>query len=178
MNRPNERRSDAFKRIGKCAPHRRRRWASSACGWSQAGYRGDEALPCSSASAWVRVLRVPGVGDADLRRRTSCSRSAAAALGYLLPGMVLARMAKKRQHRIRLSLADALDLLVVSVEAGLGLDQALAARRRGARVRAQGSVDELRLVNLELRAGKARSDALRNLADRTGVDDLCRSSPC
>ena len=45
--------------------------------------------------------------------------------GYVLPGMVLARMAKRRAHRIRLSLADALDLLVVSVEAGLGLDQAL-----------------------------------------------------
>ena len=45
--------------------------------------------------------------------------------GYLLPGIVLARLAKRRAHRIRLSLADALDLLVVSVEAGLGLDQAL-----------------------------------------------------
>ena len=46
-------------------------------------------------------------------------------VGYVLPGMALARLAKRRAHRIRLSLADALDLLVVSVEAGLGLDQAL-----------------------------------------------------
>ena len=81
-------------------------------------------------------------------------------------------MAKKRQHRIRLSLADVLDLLVVSVEAGLGLDQAL--QRVGEELASthQDLSEELRLVNLEMRAGKARSEALRNLADRTGVDDL------
>jgi tight adherence protein C len=86
--------------------------------------------------------------------------------------MVLARLAKRRAHKIRLSLADALDLLVVSVEAGLGLDQAL--QRVGAELAfAYPELsDELRLINLELRAGKARAEALRNLADRTGVDDL------
>ena len=86
--------------------------------------------------------------------------------------MLLARMAKRRAHRIRLSLADMLDLLVVSVEAGLGLDQALS--RVGAELAFAypDLSDELRLINLELRAGKPRSEALRNLADRTGVDDL------
>jgi tight adherence protein C len=95
-----------------------------------------------------------------------------AALGYLLPSMVLGRLAKKRQHKIRLSLADVLDLLVVSVEAGLGLDQAL--QRVGEELASTHPdlSEELRLVNLEMRAGKARSEALRNLADRTGVDDL------
>ena len=65
-----------------------------------------------------------------------------------------------------------LDLLVVSVEAGLGLDQAIS--RVGAELAfAYPELsDELRLINLELRAGKARAEALRNLADRTGVDDL------
>jgi tight adherence protein C len=92
--------------------------------------------------------------------------------GYLLPGMVLARLAKRRQHRIRLSLADALDLLVVSVEAGLGLDQALMRVATELSAAYPDLADELKLVNLELRAGKARSEALRNLADRTGVDDL------
>ena len=94
------------------------------------------------------------------------------ALGYLLPGMVLARMAKRRAHRIRLALADMLDLLVVSVEAGLGFDQAIS--RVGAELTfAYPELsDELRLINLELRAGKPRAEALRNLADRTGVDDL------
>ena len=95
-----------------------------------------------------------------------------AAFGYLLPSMVLGRMAKKRQHRIRLSLADVLDLLVVSVEAGLGLDQALQRVGEELATTHPDLSDELRLVNLEMRAGKARADALRNLADRTGVDDL------
>jgi tight adherence protein C len=93
-------------------------------------------------------------------------------LGYVFPGMVLARKAKKRQHRIRLSLPDALDLLVVSVEAGLGLDQALARVGQELAFAHPDLSSELRLVNLELLAGRGRSEALRNLADRTGVDDL------
>lgn len=96
----------------------------------------------------------------------------AAAIGYLLPGMWLARMAKKRQHRIQLSLPDALDLLVVSVEAGLGLDQAMARVAQELVFAHPELSGELRLVNLELLAGTARSEALKNLADRTGVDDL------
>ena len=93
-------------------------------------------------------------------------------LGYVLPGMVLARLAKRRQHRIRLALPDALDLLVVSVEAGLGLDQALARVGQELRSAYPDLSHDLRLVNLELLAGTARSEALRNLAERTGVDDL------
>jgi tight adherence protein C len=71
-----------------------------------------------------------------------------------------------------MSLADALDLLVVSVEAGLGLDQALARVAQELAFAYPDLSSELRLVNLELLAGTARPDALRNLADRTGVDDL------
>src|SRR6185369_6107799 len=95
-----------------------------------------------------------------------------AALGYLLPTMALGRLAKRRQHRIRLGLADALDLLVVSVEAGLGLDQAIQRVGEEIAFAHPDLSDELRLINLELRAGKARSDALKNLGDRTGVDDI------
>jgi tight adherence protein C len=96
----------------------------------------------------------------------------AAGLGYVLAGVVLARLAKARQHRLRLSLPDALDLLVVSVEAGLGLDQAI--QRVGEElVSAHPELaEDLKLINLELRAGKPRPEALHNLADRTGVDDL------
>jgi tight adherence protein C len=97
---------------------------------------------------------------------------AACGLGYLLPGIVLARLAKRRQHRIQLALPDALDLLVVSVEAGLGLDQAIQRVADEIAFAHPDLSDELRLINLELRAGKGRSDALRNLAERTGVDDV------
>src|SRR4030095_230144 len=66
----------------------------------------------------------------------------------------------------------ACDLLVVSVEAGLGLDQALTRVGQELAFAYPELADELRLINLELRAGKPRPEALRNLADRTGVDDL------
>src|SRR5207248_7624235 len=84
----------------------------------------------------------------------------------------LARLAKRRQHRMRMGLPDALDLLVVSVEAGLGLDQAIQRVGQELAFAHPDLCDELRLINLELRAGKARSEALQNLADRTGVDDV------
>jgi tight adherence protein C len=96
----------------------------------------------------------------------------AAGVGYVFPGFLLARIAKRRQHRIRLSLPDALDLLVVSVEAGLGLDQAIQRVADELAFAHPELAEELRLINLELRAGKARSDALHNLAERTGVDDV------
>ena len=94
------------------------------------------------------------------------------AFGYIMPSIVLARRARARQHRIRLSLPDALDLLVVSVEAGLGLDQAMQRVALELDFAHPELCEELRLVNLELRAGKGRADALHNLAERTGVDDV------
>jgi len=93
-------------------------------------------------------------------------------LGYILPGIVLARMAKKRKHKMQLALADALDLMVVSVEAGLGLDQAIIRVADELAFAYPDLSDELKLVNIELRAGKARTEALRNLGDRTGLEDV------
>jgi tight adherence protein C len=94
------------------------------------------------------------------------------ALGFLLPRFVLKRMIRERQRRIRVGLADALDLTVICVEAGLSLDQAMARVGQDLRYAHQDLSDEFYLVNLEMRAGKPRPEALRNLADRTGVDDL------
>jgi tight adherence protein C len=93
-------------------------------------------------------------------------------IGYVVPGMILARLAKRRQHLIRLGLPDVLDLLVVSVEAGLGLDQALQRVGEELAFAHPDLSDELRLVNLQLRAGKGRTEALHNLGERTGVDDV------
>ena len=140
----------------------------------QAGYRRDEALTIffGIRVAFALLLFAVLLDRRSSRGRTSRWRSAALGLGYILPGMVLARIAKRRAHRIRLSLADMLDLLVVSVEAGLGLDQALQRVGQELAFAYPELSDELRLINLELRAGKPRSEALRNLADRTGVDDL------
>jgi tight adherence protein C len=93
-------------------------------------------------------------------------------LGFLLPRFILKRMIKARQHRIRIGLADALDLTVICVEAGLSLDQAMARVGDDLNHAHPDLSDEYHLVNLEMRAGKPRPEALRNLAERTGVDDL------
>jgi len=93
-------------------------------------------------------------------------------LGFLLPRFFLKRMIKDRQQRIRLALPDALDLTVICVEAGLALDQAMMRVGQDLHHAHPDLSDEFHLVNLEMRAGKPRAEALRNLVDRTGVDDI------
>src|SRR6185436_5026069 len=96
----------------------------------------------------------------------------AAALGFYIPRFVLNRMISKRQQRIQWALADALDLMVIAVEAGLGLNAAL--NRVGEEMKDlhPDMNRELELVNLEIRVGRSREEALRNLTERTGVDDI------
>jgi tight adherence protein C len=92
--------------------------------------------------------------------------------GFFVPRFVLKRMIRERQHRIRLALPDALDLTVICVEAGLALDQAMMRVGEDLHHAHAELSDEFHLVNLEMRAGKPRAEALRNLVDRTGVDDI------
>jgi tight adherence protein C len=94
------------------------------------------------------------------------------ALGFILPRFILKRMIRDRQNRIRLGLPDALDLTVICVEAGLALDQALMRVGQDLHHAHPDLSDEFHLVNLEMRAGKPRAEALRNLVERTGVDDI------
>jgi tight adherence protein C len=94
------------------------------------------------------------------------------ALGFFIPRFFLKRMIKDRQRRIRIALPDALDLTVICVEAGLALDQALLRVGEDLHHAHPDLGDEFHLVNLEMRAGKPRAEALRNLVDRTGVDDI------
>jgi tight adherence protein C len=94
------------------------------------------------------------------------------AFGFFLPRFFLKRMIKDRQHRIRIALPDALDLTVICVEAGLALDQAMLRVGQDLHHAHPDLSDEFHLVNLEMRAGKPRAEALRNLVDRTGVDDI------
>jgi tight adherence protein C len=139
----------------------------------RAGFRGDEALPLFYAiRATVAIAAFLLLATPVVMRPNSLLAFGALGLGYLLPSMALAKLAKRRQHRMRLGLADTLDLLVISVEAGLGLDQALLRVGEELSFAHPDLSDELRLVNLELRAGKARIEALHNLAERTGVDDV------
>jgi tight adherence protein C len=139
----------------------------------QAGYREPQHLTIYfglrgflAAAALVTVI-VTGWGQGNPTLFVALP-----ALGYILPRFVLKRMIKARQIAIRLALPDALDLTVICVEAGLGLDQALqrvAEELKAAHIELS---EELGLVHLEMRAGKPRQEALRNLALRTGVDDV------
>jgi len=162
---------DTLKKFGAMAPQSRKEMGKLQQRLITAGYRGHEAIAVFfgirlGCALGIFALLVVVAKSNLLLALGGC------ALGYLLPSMVLGRMAKKRQHRIRLGLPDALDLLVVSVEAGLGLDQAI--QRVGAELdfAHPDLSSELRLINLELRAGKARIEALHNLAERTQVDDI------
>jgi tight adherence protein C len=163
----------ALKRVGERAPKSTKEMGTLRLRLVQAGFRRDEALTIFLGIRVAFALALFSVFATSIFARPNIAMALGAlGLGYILPGMVLARLAKRRSHRIRLSLADMLDLLVVSVEAGLGLDQAMQRVGQELAFAYPELSDELRLINLELRAGKPRSEALRNLADRTGVDDL------
>ena len=164
---------DSLKRIGAVAPH-----SSSEMGKLQrkllwAGYRSHEAITVFfGIRIGCALLGFALLATPILMRPNLLLALGTCGLGYLLPSMALGRLAKKRQHRIRLGLPDALDLLVVSVEAGLGLDQAIQRVGEELAFAHKDLSDELRLINFELRAGKARAEALHNLAERTGLDDI------
>jgi tight adherence protein C len=95
-----------------------------------------------------------------------------AGLGYFLPNIFLERRIAYRKRQILDSFPDAMDLIIVCVESGLGLDAALARVSEEMHMISPVLGEELHLINLELRAGSSRERALRNLALRTGVEDI------
>lgn len=97
---------------------------------------------------------------------------AAAIAGYILPELWLGGLVRARQHRLQKGLPDALDLLVLCIEAGLGLDQALLRVSEELHITHRELSEELQLVNLEMRVGKTRLEALRELSRRTGLEDI------
>jgi tight adherence protein C len=172
--RPRFERLVAFvKRVGDKAPRSTKEMGSLRLRLVQAGYRRDDAIAVFfGIRICVALLLFSLFATSIFGRPNILFALCGLGLGYILPGMALARLAKRRSHKIRLALADMLDLLVVSVEAGLGLDQALMRVSSELATAYPELSDELRLINLELRAGKPRAEALRNMADRSGVDDL------
>jgi tight adherence protein C len=93
-------------------------------------------------------------------------------IGFLGPDFWLGRRIKLRQKRIRLGLPDVLDLMVICVEAGLSVDQATARTAEELRLAQPAISDELGIVVLEQRAGRARADAWKQFADRTDIDSV------
>ena len=144
----------------------------------QAGYRAPEAATAFRAIQITMVIALPTIVSivCFLLNRPLMNFVVwglfGMALGFYLPKYILWKKTLARQQRITWGLADAMDLMVVTVEAGLGLNAAL--NRVGAELKDlhPDMHDEIELVNLEIRVGRSREEALRNLAERTGVDDI------
>ena len=98
--------------------------------------------------------------------------AAATAAGYLAPIQYLLFCIRRRQHAISRGLPNALDLMVVCVESGLGIDQTTLQVAKELQSAYPAICSEFTIMNLELRAGKPRAEALHNLAERTGVEDV------
>ena len=97
---------------------------------------------------------------------------ALAVVGWTAPAFYVGNRLRKRQKELRMALPDALDAIVVCVEAGLGLNQAMVRVSDEIRHISVTMSDELALTNFEIRAGTPREEALRNLAERTGLEDI------
>ena len=144
----------------------------------RAGFRGPNALKILYGAKLSLGVMLPLVttllilpAQADPSNKM-LSVLAAVVIGFFGPNEYVKMVARKRQKQIRRGLANALDLLVVCVESGLGLDQAIVQVAKELEHAHPEICQEFSLVNLELKAGKRRAEALRNLAERTGVDDL------
>jgi tight adherence protein C len=95
-----------------------------------------------------------------------------ALVGYTTPGLMLDRRIARRKRLIQNGLPDALDLMIVSIESGLALDQAILKTGEELAIAHPDLAEELRLVNVECRAGKSRLEAFKNFAERTKVEDV------
>jgi len=91
-------------------------------------------------------------------------------LGFMVPDFVLTQLTSRRQTSIRLSLPDALDLLVICMEAGLGVDQAMVRVGEEIRLTSPALADEFQIISREQRAGKPRLEAWRSMAERVDID--------
>lgn len=93
-------------------------------------------------------------------------------LGFYLPDIWLKQITDKRKIRLFNGLPDALDFLVISVEAGMGLDGAIYQVCQEIKLSSPDLSHEFELMNLEIRAGQSREEALKNLSLRTGIDEM------
>ena len=142
----------------------------------RAGYRGQDAVPiyyalrvlCLVVGAVIILGLLPTLQGSDMLLWVVLGGAAA----WMLPSGVLRRKIRLRQKEMQKALPDALDMLVICVEAGLGLNQALVRVSDEVENMSPVLAEELQIVNLEMRAGTPREDALRNLGERTDLPDL------
>jgi len=174
-NRQKERVRDTLANVGKMLPPPSTDKANrTQLLMIRAGFRSPEALlAMRGTKIIVPIATLGGVYFSGLYHINAFFIPVVAlALGYLLPDMWLTWRVSVRQRKLRRALPDALDLLVICVEAGLGLDQAIMKVSQDMKIAHPQLSEELQFVNLEMRIGKTRIDALRELARRTGLEDI------
>jgi tight adherence protein C len=160
--------------IGSRVPSSEQEVANLKVDLIRAGFRSDNALPvfyglriiCTLLMLMVCVMLESNMPPNAVMKLGLLFSGVAA--GWILPRFMLEKKVAKRQEVLRLSLPDALDQMVVSIEAGLGLDQAIQHVAKELGPSHPQLAEEMSLVTLEMRAGKRRSEALRNFAERTG----------
>jgi tight adherence protein C len=142
----------------------------------KAGYDSPVAPLVFSMLRMVVLIAIPLLAfilmPKDSFAKVLVGMSAAAMFAFLLPPFVLRRLEARRQEQIRRSLPDALDLLVVCVEAGISLDAAILRVAKDLMLVHPELAGELLVVSRKMNAGMSREDALRGLWDRTGVDEV------
>jgi tight adherence protein C len=170
-----ERARDALASLGKLLPAAAGNQAARAqLMMVRAGYRSPDAmLVIRGVKLLLPIAMVVAVVATGVYRYSPFFIVlAAAGAGFLLPEMWLHSRITARKHKLRMGLPDGLDLLVICVEVGLGLDQAILRVAQELRIVHPELSEELQMVNLEMRVGKTRIEALRELARRTGLEDL------
>ena len=143
-----------------------------------AGFRGENAVAVYQGLKFFALLLCLVISAPFVMSKFGMTRSsmtylvAAAGLGYYLPGVIVGQIKKRRMEAIFLGLPDAIDLMVVCVEAGLGLDIAMRKVTTELATACPSLCEEFAISNFQVQMGRARRDVLRDLGIRTGVDDL------
>jgi tight adherence protein C len=169
-----ERAQRVLQDVGNIVPASPRDTSRTSLMMIRAGFRRPETIAAMQGAKIVfPALFVALVWFTGLYRFSPVLVLAIAAIvGYLLPDLWLTSRIKFRQMQIVKGLPDALDLLTVCVEAGLGLDQGIYRVSQEIQITCPELSDELKLMNMEARFGKGRAEAMRDLGTRTGVDDI------
>jgi tight adherence protein C len=169
---------DLIKRLGNLVPASPKDVSIMQRRLIRAGIKGQNALRILYGAKILLGVALPVLmsfavagSEADSSNKVVAILAAAAA-GFFGPNEYVKIRSQRRQKAVQRGLANALDLLVVCVESGLGLDQAMVQVAKELEHAHREISEEFAMINLELKAGKRRVEALRNLADRTAVDDL------
>ena len=167
-----------MKILGETIASRREDTTSTWLMLARAGYRRPNSVAIYYTT---RILLVAGLAFGGMTVASILGSGAggsvfaagvAALVGWLLPQYVIRRKTRQRAKQIQLSLPDMLDMMVVCVEAGLGLNQAMQRVAEELGTMSPALSEELQLTNLEIQTGMARDEALRNLGERAESPDL------